>query len=85
MSASIDWAREIRGTSSIEKAVTPASRRARTPSGSADGVMNPIVTVPGRSRPTSAGSSGRTCSTTSAAPTTASNASAATTSTPAAR
>ena len=51
VNASIDCAREIRGTSSIENAVTPASRNARTPSSSADGVMNPIVTAPRRNRP----------------------------------
>jgi hypothetical protein len=35
VSASIDWAREIRGTSSMANAVTRASRSAATVSGSA--------------------------------------------------
>ena len=56
----------MRGTSSTENAVAWASRSARTPSGSADGARKPTVTAPGLSRATSAGSSGRTCRTTSA-------------------
>ena len=65
VSASIDCAREIRGTSSIAKEVTLPSRSARTVSSSADGEQNPIVIAPGLSRATTFGCSGRTCSRTS--------------------
>ncbi len=45
-SASIDWAREIRGMDSMANAVTPASRSLPAISGSERGARNPINTDP---------------------------------------
>ena len=68
MRASIDCAREMRGTSSSPNDVMPASRSARTVASSVEGEVRPIVTAPRRSRAGVAGSSGRTCSSTSRSP-----------------
>ncbi len=65
VSASIDWARLIRGTSSMANAVTWACARARTTSSSAPGEQKPRVTAPGLSLATTSGRSGRTCRSTS--------------------
>src|SRR3954462_5829520 len=61
----MDWARLIRGTSSIANAVTCAAASARTVSSSVEGEQRPRVIAPGFSLPTTSGRSGRTCSRTS--------------------
>ncbi len=48
-SASIDWAREMRGTSSIAKEVTPRSRRSVTRSWEELTGRNETVAAPSRS------------------------------------
>ncbi len=59
-SASIDCAREMRGTSSIASAVSPASRSARTRSSSCAVGRNEIVIPPGARRRACDGASGWT-------------------------
>ena len=56
----------MRGTSSIANAVTPAVAQGAHAVRLGRTARKPIVTAPGRSRATWPGSSGRTCSTTSA-------------------
>ena len=63
--ASIDCAREMRGISSSENAVTPRSASACTPSSSLAGEANPTVIAPFGSVPIVSRSSGRTCASTS--------------------
>jgi len=58
--ASMDWAREILGTSSSAKDVMPPAASARTVGNSEDGDPNPTVTEPGRRAPAVDGSMGRT-------------------------
>ena len=64
-SASIDWARVIRGIASMAKLVTPASARARTVSPPPSGLRKPISTEPRPSRAISSGDGGATLATTS--------------------
>src|SRR5829696_7188933 len=70
-SASMLCARVMRGISSIEKAVTPASARLRMASGAPSGSANPMTICPRRSRAVSGGTE-RTCSRMSAVEKTAS-------------
>ena len=56
----MDWAREMRGTSSRAKEVTPPSASAWTVASSDDGEASPTVTAPDFSDLAVAGSSGRT-------------------------
>ena len=71
-SASMLWARVMRGMSSIENALAPRSATACAADGSASGSEKPMRACPGRSssmsaRPASPAAPGlRTCSTTSA-------------------
>ena len=59
-SASIGWARVIRGIDSIAKATTPREARRSIPSGSVSGCRNAISTVPSRSLAASASVGART-------------------------
>ena len=45
-SASIDWARVMRGTSSMENSVTPRSTATASAAGSSSGRRKPIITLP---------------------------------------
>ena len=54
-SASMLWARVMRGISSIENAVTPACASVRIASGAPSGSAKPITTCPLRSRAVSGG------------------------------
>src|SRR5205823_13895310 len=65
--ASIDCAREMRGTISSEKAVTPCAARALTAAALAAGCRKPTETAPLRMALTSASEGGCTRRTTSAA------------------
>ena len=56
----MDWARDIRGTSSKAKEVIPLAASARTVGSSEDGDPRPTVTEPGRRAPAVDGSMGRT-------------------------
>ena len=53
-STSSDWAREMRGTASIARAVTPRAASFSTSSGFSAGEMREATTWPGRSRGSSA-------------------------------
>ena len=53
-SASMLWARVMRGMSSIENALAPRSATARAAAGSPSGSENPTRACPGRSRAASA-------------------------------
>ena len=64
-SASIDWARVMRGIASIAKLVTPASASARTVSSAVSGWRKPTSTEPRPSRPISSALGGATFATTS--------------------
>ena len=63
-SASIDWAREMRGIASMAKLVTPASASARTVSAAVSGARKPISTEPRPRRPISSADGGATLATT---------------------
>jgi hypothetical protein len=63
--ASMDWAREMRGTSSRAKEVTPASASAWTVGSSDDGEARPTVTAPLFNDRAVSGSRGRTWARTS--------------------
>ena len=64
-SASIDWARVMRGIASMAKLVTPRSASARTVSVAVSGWRKPISTEPSPSRPISSALGGATLATTS--------------------
>ena len=71
-SASIDWAREMRGINSIEKAVTRWLARRRATSGRSNGLRKPISTEPLCRDSISCSDGGCTLMTTSARDSTAS-------------
>jgi hypothetical protein len=66
-STSIDWAREIRGTASIARAVIGRCARASTRPGFSAGASRLISVVPSPRRPSSSADGALTFSTTSAA------------------